>query len=142
MSFKKSPQAFAASVNAVTIGTNDKAVTLGGENVFPFYTFDAPIANKPKIGVEISDMGVNKNIPGIAKYYEGAETVVDMAKKAAAMPGADFLVISLEGANPTVRTVRSRTASRFAKRSQTLLMSPLSSKAAKTRKRTRSCLIK
>ena len=100
MGFKRSPQTFSAKVNAVTIGTGEKAVTIGGENVFPLYSFDAPIENKPKIGVQISDRGYNNAVAGIAEYYKGAENFVDMAKKAALMPGADFLVLSFESANP------------------------------------------
>ena len=45
MAFKRVPQKFTASVNEVTIGTGDKAIVLGGENVMPLYSFDAPIAN-------------------------------------------------------------------------------------------------
>ena len=33
-------------------------MNLGGENVLPFYTFDAPIENAPKVGVEITDFGL------------------------------------------------------------------------------------
>ena len=100
MAFKSEPQRFTSKINALTIGTGEGAVTLGGENVLPFYTFDAPCENSPKVGVAISDSGFAAEIPGVAEYYAGATTIVDIAKKAAAMPGADFLVISLDGAHP------------------------------------------
>ncbi len=100
MGFKRVPQKFSASINEVTIGTGDKAIKLGGENVMPLYTFDAEIANRPKIGVEISDSGYDKTVASLAEYYAGAETIADIAKKAVAMPGADFLAINLEGADP------------------------------------------
>ena len=101
MSFAPKKQAFNAKINAVTIGTGDKAVVLGGQNVLPFYTFDAPIENKPKVGVEISDAGMAMCVtPGLKAFYEGCETVADMAKKAETMPGASFLALNLEGADP------------------------------------------
>lgn len=100
MAFKPVQQKFNATINTLTLGTGDKAITLGGENAFPFYTFDAPIENSPKIGVEITDEGVDASVPGIAAYYAGCNSVVEVAKKAAEMPGADFLVIKLEGAHP------------------------------------------
>jgi len=101
MSFAPKKQAFNAKINAVTIGTGDKAVVLGGQNVLPFYTFDAPIENKPKIGVEISDAGMAMcTTAGLKAFYEGCETVADMAKKAETMPGASFLALNLEGADP------------------------------------------
>ena len=36
MSFEPKTQAFNSSISSVTIGTGDKAVTLGGINVLPF----------------------------------------------------------------------------------------------------------
>ena len=72
---------------------------LGGECTFPFYTFDAPMENAPKVGVEISDMGLAE-IPGIQAYYAGAESMADIAKKAEAMEGADFVCLRLEGGDP------------------------------------------
>ena len=100
MPFKRNPQKFSAAVTPVTIGTGERAVTLGGENVMPLYTFDAPIENRPRIGVEIAEPGFEKAMPGLADYYAGAETIADLAKKAAAMPGADFIAINLECADP------------------------------------------
>ena len=101
MPFKRNAQVFNASVNEVTIGTGDKAVTLGGEKVMPYYTFDAPMPHKTAIGVEITDMGIDSSVPGIAAYYAGAETLGELAKKASEMEGADFVVLTMKGADPT-----------------------------------------
>lgn len=100
MAFKKTPQAFSASINQVEIGTGDKKITLGGENVFPFYTFDAPIEHRPCVGVEISDLGIFKDTKGLEDFYAGAQTIAEAAKKAAAMEGADFVCLSLDSADP------------------------------------------
>ncbi|WP_317394861.1 acetyl-CoA decarbonylase/synthase complex subunit delta [Blautia hydrogenotrophica] len=100
MPFNQKPQKFNAKINTVTIGSGDKTVTLGGESTFPFYTFDAPTENAPKVGVEISDMGMEGMCDGIKAYYEGASTMAEIAKKAVEMEGADFLVLSLEGGDP------------------------------------------
>ena len=101
MSFAPKKQAFNAKINAVTIGTGDKAVVLGGQNVLPFYTFDAPIENKPKVGVEITDAGMAMcTTAGLKAFYEGCQTVADMAKKVESMPGASFIALNLEGADP------------------------------------------
>ena len=45
MPFNRKPQKFNASIKEVTIGCGEKAVTLGGENVYPFYSFDGEITN-------------------------------------------------------------------------------------------------
>ena len=100
MSFKRNPQTFSASVNEVTIGSGEKAVTVGGVNTMPLYAFDAPAKHRVAIGVEVSDLGVDRSLPGMAVYYEGAETGAQAAKRASEMPGADFVVLSFEGADP------------------------------------------
>ena len=100
MAFKHEPQKFTAKINTLTVGADGKEIVLGGENVLPFYSFDAPVENRPKIGVAISDSGHYKGVPGIDAFYADAETAVEAAKKAAAMPGADFLVVCLSGAHP------------------------------------------
>jgi len=101
MSFVPKKQAFNAKINAVTIGTGDKAIVLGGQNVLPFYTFDAPIENKPKVGVELTDAGMAMcTTEGLKAFYAGCETVADMAKKVETMPGASFIALNLEGADP------------------------------------------
>ena len=76
-------------------------VTIGGDSTYPFYSFDAPSENAPKIGVEISDMGLENIVSeGIKAYYDGASTIGEMAKKAAAMEGADLVALILEGGDP------------------------------------------
>ena len=100
MALTKTSQKFNSSISAFTIGTGDKTVTLGGENVLPFYTFDAPIENAPKVGAETSDLGMENNVPGIRDYYAGAKDFSELAAKAAAIPGVDFIAFSLDASDP------------------------------------------
>ena len=100
MSFVPKKQAYSARINAVTLGTGDKATVIGGQNVLPFYTFDAPIENAPKIGVEISDNAASWTAPGLVEFYAGCTTMAERAAKAAAMPGADFIALNFESADP------------------------------------------
>jgi len=102
MAFKREQQVFGASINTLAIGTGDRQIILGGENTLPLYTFDAPVEHCPKVGVAISDTGYQKGIPGIEDYYKSSGSVTEMAVLAAKMPGADFLVISLDGAHPNI----------------------------------------
>ena len=100
MPFNGKSGKFNAAIRTVEIGTGDKAVKLGGENVLPFYTFDAPIENAPKVGVMITDMGLENEPAGIKDYYKGCTSFAEIAKKAEEMPGADFVVLRFEGADP------------------------------------------
>lgn len=100
MPFKQTPQTFTSSIKNVTIGTGDNAVVLGGQNVLPLFAFDAPYENKPAIGIEILDTGYDASLPKLAEFYAGADTLADQAKKAAALPGVDFLTLTLSSADP------------------------------------------
>ena len=100
MPFTPKSGKFNASINTVEIGTGDKAVKIGGENVFPLYSFDAAIENAPKVGIEITDFGMEHEPECIKKYYEGCATLADMARKAASMEGVDFLSFRMEGGDP------------------------------------------
>ncbi len=101
MAFEPKTQAFTSSIAKVTIGTGEKAVTLGGVNVLPFYSFDAPIENAPKIGIEITDAGIEAYTqPALREFYAGCTTPAEMAKRVEEMPGASFVCLHLEGADP------------------------------------------
>ena len=100
MSFAPKTAPYSGKINAVTLGTGDNAIVIGGQNVLPFYTFDAPIENAPKIGVEISDAAASWTAPGLVEFYAGCATMADFAKKAETMEGCDFICLNFESADP------------------------------------------
>ena len=100
MSFAPKTAPYSGKINAVTLGTGDKAIVIGGQNVLPFYTFDAAIENAPKIGVEISDTAASWTCEGLKEFYAGCTTMAERAKKAETMEGADFICLNFEGADP------------------------------------------
>jgi len=100
MSFAPKTAPFRGKINAVTLGTGDKAIVIGGQNVLPFYTFDAPIENAPKVGVEISDTANTWDVPGLVEFYAGCNTLADYAAKAETMEGCDFIALNFESADP------------------------------------------
>ena len=100
MSFVPKTQPYSGKIHAVTLGTGDKAIVIGGQNVLPFYTFDAAIEHAPKIGVEISDTAASWTSSGLKEFYAGCTTMADFAKKAETMEGADFIALNFESADP------------------------------------------
>ena len=100
MSFAPKTGAYRGAINAVTLGTGDKAIVIGGQNVLPVYTFDAAIENAPKIGVEISDAAEQWDVPGLVEFYAGCTTMAERAKKAETIEGADFICLNFESADP------------------------------------------
>ena len=100
MAFVPKTAGYSGKINAVTLGTGDKAIVIGGQNVLPFYTFDAPIENAPKIGVEVSDNANAWDVPGLKEFYAGCTTMADYAKKAETIEGADFICLNFVNADP------------------------------------------
>lgn len=100
MPFTKTPQKFNGSIGTVEIGAGEKKTVIGGEKSFAFYSFDAECEVSPKIGVEVSDMEAEEIFDGLAEFYAGANSVVEIAKKADSIEGADFICLRFEGADP------------------------------------------
>ncbi len=99
MPYNPRKQVFNARIGAVTLGTGDRSVTLGGENVLPFYTFDAPIDHKPLIAAEVSDRPLG-DAPALRAFYDGCGTMADMAVRATTMPGVSAVCLHFESADP------------------------------------------
>ena len=100
MAFTPKTAPFSGKINAVTLGTGDKAIVIGGQNVMPFYTFDAPIENAPKIGLEVSDLASQWEVASLKEFYAGCTTMADFAKKAESAEGVDFICLNFVGADP------------------------------------------
>ena len=101
MAFAAKTQAYPSNIGLVTIGVGEKAVTLGGNNTLPFYGFDAPSVNTPKIGAEIPGSGISAfSQPGLREFYAGCTTPAEMAKRAETVDGVSFLFLNFECADP------------------------------------------
>jgi acetyl-CoA decarbonylase/synthase complex subunit delta len=56
MSFTPPKESYSGKVYGVGVGEGDSAVTIGGENVLPFHSFEGETPNKPVIAYEIQDV--------------------------------------------------------------------------------------
>ena len=100
MAFTPKTAPFSGKINAVTLGTGDNAIVIGGQNVLPFYTFDGAIENAPKVGLEISDLASQWEVASLKEFYAGCTTMADYAKKAESAEGVDFICLNFAGADP------------------------------------------
>lgn len=106
MPFAAKTQAYNAKINAVVLGTGNKAVQIGGNNVLPFYSFDAPIENPPKIGVEITDGALEEYTqPKLKAFYDGCASLEEMAVRAQSITGVSFVALHLKSADPNGKNV-------------------------------------
>ncbi len=101
MAFKMSTQKVTGTVNVVEIGTGDKAIKLGGEQVLPFYSFDGETGNAPVVGAEISDEKPTEWIDCYEKIYGDVwDDPAKWAKYVEDNTEADFICLRLNGAHP------------------------------------------
>jgi acetyl-CoA decarbonylase/synthase complex subunit delta len=115
MAFKKDPQVFGAKITEVEFGREGASAVFGGGNTLPLYSFDAPPAHRPIVGIEFSDKGPDRSLPGIAAFYEGAVKLTDVAARACMAQGADFVSLVLESADPNGDDISSADAAALAK---------------------------
>lgn len=101
MAFKMSVQKSSGKVSEVVIGTGEKAITLGGENVLPFYSFDGDTGNIQKVGIEINDIYPEAWIDSYKEMYKDvANDPAAWAKYVQDNSEADFICLRFVGADP------------------------------------------
>lgn len=101
MAFEIPKQDYSGEIRATTLGVGDKAVTVGGENSYPFHTFEGDMPNAPKIAMEIWDKDPGDDWAEAAKepYRDVLGDPVAWAKKVLEYE-PDLLVIQCQSADP------------------------------------------
>jgi len=70
MAFTAPKESYAGKVYSVTIGTGDKAATIGGENVLAFHSFEGETPNRPLVAFEIQDVPPTDWPENVRKVFE------------------------------------------------------------------------
>lgn len=101
MAFEIPKQDYSGEIKTTTLGAGDKAVTVGGENSYPFHTFEGDMPNAPKIAMEIWDKDPGEDWAEAAKepYKDVLGDPVAWAKKVLEYE-PDLLVIQCQSADP------------------------------------------
>ncbi|WP_250673667.1 acetyl-CoA decarbonylase/synthase complex subunit delta [Paraclostridium ghonii] len=101
MAFKMSVQKYSGKISEVEIGSGERAIKIGGENILPFYNFDGQQVNTQKIGVEMLDVYPENWTEEVKKLYKDvADNSVKWAKHIEENIEPDFICLRLEGADP------------------------------------------
>ena len=101
MAFKMSVQKSNGKISEVVIGTGEKAIKIGGENVLPFYSFDGDTGNAQKVGIEINDVYPEGWIDCYKEMYKDvANDPAAWAKYVQDNTEADFICLRLVGCDP------------------------------------------
>jgi acetyl-CoA decarbonylase/synthase complex subunit delta len=101
VAFEIPKQDYSGAIKSLTLGTGDKAVTVGGETSYPFHTFEGEMPNPPKIAMEIWDKDPGAEWAEAAKepYKDVLGDPVAWAKKVLEFE-PDLLAIQCQSADP------------------------------------------
>jgi acetyl-CoA decarbonylase/synthase complex subunit delta len=101
LGFEFTKESYSGSIKPITIGKGDSAITVGGENCYPFYAFEGDLANKPKIAMEIWDMEP-EDWPeaALSPFKDVVSDPAAWAKKCVDDFGAEMVVLQLKSTDP------------------------------------------
>jgi acetyl-CoA decarbonylase/synthase complex subunit delta len=93
---------YSGTIKEVTLGGGDNALTVGGSNSYPYYTFEGSMPNKTVIAMEVWDIDPSDIWP--AAVLEPFKDVVGdlgaWAKKCVDEYGAQMIQVTLAGTDP------------------------------------------
>ena len=101
MAFEIPKISYSGRIKEIVLGTGANAVTVGGENSYPFYLFEGEMPHAPKIAMEVYDV-LPEGWPAAAlEPFEGAtDDPVAWAQKCVSEYGAEMICLQLVSTDP------------------------------------------
>ena len=101
MAFTPPKESYAGKVYTVTMGTGERAATIGGESVLPFHSFEGGTPNRPLVALEIQDVPPADWPENVRKVYDGvSDDPVKWAKYCQDDLKARAIALRLVGTHP------------------------------------------
>ncbi len=118
MAFEIPKQIYSGAIKPVTIGKGGKAITLGGETSYPFYVFEGPMPNLPRIAMEVWDIdpGEDWAEPCKEPFKDVLGDPVAWAQKCVKEYGADAIALILVSTDPNGKNASPESAAETAKK--------------------------
>lgn len=89
------------NIREVVLGEGEKALTIGGENTFPFHFFEGSLPNSPGLALEVPDMKPENWAPwAIEPFQDVVSDPVEWARKSVERYGAQILCLRLLSTDP------------------------------------------
>jgi acetyl-CoA decarbonylase/synthase complex subunit delta len=125
MDYKAPVETYSGKVAEVVIGKGDKALTIGGESVLPFHSFEGVIANPPRLALEIQDSKPEGWPDWLMEPYKDVlSDPVAWAKKCQGY-GAELVFIRLAGTDPAGANLAADKAAAIVKEVVSAITSPV-----------------
>jgi acetyl-CoA decarbonylase/synthase complex subunit delta len=102
VAFEIPKQLYSGKIGETTLGTEDGAITVGGEDSYPFHLFEGVMLNSPKIAMEVWDYDPSEEWPAaiVAPFKDVISSPDAWAKKCVDEYGADMIVLQLKSTDP------------------------------------------
>lgn len=101
MAFEIPKIRYTGKIKEVTLGSGEKAVKVGGEGCYPFYTFEGDMPNPPRVAFEVWDCEPDDWQEWAAEPFRDVlHDPVMWAKKCIDVYGAEMIALSLKSADP------------------------------------------
>jgi acetyl-CoA decarbonylase/synthase complex subunit delta len=101
LGFEFSKETYSGEIKEITLGQGDKAVTVGGESCYPFYSFEGEMPHKPKVAMEIWDLAPEEwPEAALSPFKDVISDPAAWAKKCVDEYGADMIVLQLKSTDP------------------------------------------
>jgi acetyl-CoA decarbonylase/synthase, CODH/ACS complex subunit delta len=94
-------ESYTGTIKEITLGKGDKAVTVGGQACYPFYSFEGDMPHKPVIAMEVWDMEPEEwPESAISHFKDVLSDPAAWAKKCVDEFGAKIIVLQLKSTDP------------------------------------------
>jgi acetyl-CoA decarbonylase/synthase complex subunit delta len=92
---------YTGTIRPIRLGDGEKAVMVGGESCFPFYTFEGAMPHRPRIAMEVYDEAPTDWPEAAAKpFTDVLANPVAWAKKCVDIYGAEMICLQLQSTDP------------------------------------------
>ena len=92
---------YSGKVKEIKLGKGEKAVTVGGENSYPFYLFEGTMPHKPRIAMEVPDcVPLEWPKAAIEPFADVKNDPIAWAKKCIHEYGAEIIALQLVSTDP------------------------------------------
>jgi acetyl-CoA decarbonylase/synthase, CODH/ACS complex subunit delta len=101
MAFEIPKIKYSGKIKDIKIGVGPKAITIGGENCYPFYLFEGEIPNEPRIAFEVWDHEPQEwQTWAIEPFADVINDPAAWARKCVDVYGAEIIALQLKSADP------------------------------------------
>ncbi len=107
---------YSGKIKEITLGTGEKAVTVGGTTSYPFYLFEGEMPHLPRIAMEVFDFEPDDWAEAVVEPFKDVlGDPVAWAKKNVEEYGAELIALQLRSIDPNGMNRDSQEAANIAK---------------------------